>query len=460
MDMIVTAEEMRRAEKEYFASGADSREVMYRAGAAMADYIAGIMDSSPCQTSFLAVCGSGNNAGDGFVATQILASRGYDAHVAFIGEHDRLTPDAKYYLDKCSHLLSPVFEADIILDAIFGTGFHGELSGEALLAAKQLNSFDSLVLAADIPSGAGSGFSVRAHRTLCVQAAKPLCACGSHAQNAGRLTVLDAGIPGLNPCAYLINHDDIPAFLPRKSFYGHKGSFGSVGIVGGCRGMEGAAMLSAEAASRCGAGKVTIVSSLPYYDRRPPHIMLSDSVQDFDAVAYGMGAGRSQSALRTRESLLTLPCPVVLDADALFELDADSDILLSRKERGLRTVLTPHLGEAARLLGRPAQLIDADPIAAAVEISRLYHADTVLKSWYTVTVWEDRIYVLNNPTGALATAGSGDCLAGICAAVLARAQGALPAAPLIHNAAGHAAAKSFGSGSVNALDIISCIHLD
>lgn len=460
MDMIVTAEEMRRAEKEYFASGADSREVMYRAGAAMADYIAGIMDSSPGETSFLAVCGSGNNAGDGFVATQILASRGYDAHVAFIGDHDRLTPDAKYYLDKCSHLLSPVFEADIILDAIFGTGFHGELSGEALCAAMQINLFASTVLAADIPSGAGSSLSVRAHCTLCVQAAKPLCACGSHAQNAGRLTVLDAGIPGLNPCAYLINHDDIPAFLPRKSIYGHKGSFGSVGIVGGCRSMEGAAMLSAEAASKCGAGKVTVVSSLPYYDRRPPHIMLSDSAQGFDAVAYGMGAGRSQSAVQMRSSVLELPCPVVLDADALYELHTANSQLLSRKERGLRTVLTPHLGEAARLLGRPAQLIDADPIAAAVEISRLYHADTVLKSWYTVTVCEGRVYVLNNPTAALATAGSGDCLAGICAAVLARVQDALPAAPLIHNAAGHAAAKSFGAGSANALDIISCIHLD
>ena len=456
MKSIVSCELMRKREAEYFACGVPSREVMYRAGRKMAEYIMSLNKSG----NILVVCGSGNNGGDGFVAASVLDSHGYNVTVCYVG--DGFTADSAYFYDKCTHLLGELTDADIILDAIYGTGFHGELTGKALEAVRFINNSGAFVVSADIPSGVAGDAphrpkeAVNADVTLCVQAVKTNCACGDAAKHAGKLVVLDVGIPNCQSEAWLINAEDISLFTKKRDVFGHKNSFGSVGIVGGVPGMEGAAMLSASAAAKSGAGKVSIVSSLTYYGQRPPHIMQKETLDGFDAIAYGMGAGLTAQDVDKSDEILKQSAHVVLDADALtVELKNRADIIAQRRQKGLVTLLTPHVGEAARLLECDAAKINLDPVQAARDISRLYGCSVVLKSWYTV-ICHNGIYVLNHPQSVLAKAGSGDCLAGICASVLSN--GGHPAlAVLIHSRAGSLASERYGEMGATASDIISCI---
>ncbi len=460
MKNVVSCEFMRKCESEYFASGVQSSEVMYRAGNEMAKHIAAVC---PENGKILIVCGGGNNGGDGFVAAWVLDAQGYDVSVCFVG--DNLTPDSSIYYEKCRHLLGELCPADVILDAVFGTGFHGELTGKALDAVNFINKSDALVISADIPSGlpgdapCNTEFAVRADVTLCVQAAKPNCVCGSGSRFAGKTVVIDAGIPNCESNVKLIFQHDINAFLPQRDPFGHKNTFGSVAIVGGCDGMEGAAMLSAMAAAKSGGGKVSIVSALPYYGQRPPYIMQKTTLDGFDAIAFGMGAEISAQTQNAAKEILKKDCHVVLDADALTtDLKEARSIIMKKKERGYVTLLTPHVGEAARLLGCTNQVISSDPIKAAMYINNLYGCSVILKSWYTVVNHNGMTYVLNHPQSVLAKAGSGDCLAGICASVLA--VGGHPAgAVLLHSRAGSAAAEKYGSGSATASDVINCIRL-
>ena len=467
---VASVSEIRRAETEYFGS-ADVLQTVLTVGEKMAEYIL----ASPLmrnRKSLLAVCGQGNNGADGMAAAAVLKKAGLDVRVVFVGDAGKKSAPAAFCMEQCRELLCDLSPADAVLDAIFGIGFHGIAEGrekEAIEFINRLHEKGAVVFSADVPSGLGSEFKVHPDITIGVQAVKYACACGTSAAACGAPAAIDALIPGVRAEAQLIEHGDLRTFLPRKSPYGHKNSFGAVGIIGGCAGMEGAAMLSAEAAAKTGAGKVRILSPLPYYAARSPHLLLmpcepdNDALRGLDAAAFGMGAGRTEHTAVTARMLIQSELPLVLDADALWALHSARDMLKKRKERGLRCVLTPHIGEALHLIDDPALFadtaaIEANPVAAALHISRKYYCDVILKSWYSVIV-SNGVWILNSPTPALATAGSGDCLAGICAAVLARG-GQIPAAALIHNAAGHRAGTLYGRDSVTAEDIIRSVYLD
>lgn len=467
MKYICTSEQMHDFEKQCFTNGLQSqniqsgglqsRDIMYNAGCEMAKCIAAVADGKRT----LVVCGQGNNGGDGFVAASRLAASGYDVGVCFVGNLETLTPDAAYYYKQCTHLLCELSNADIFLDALFGTGFKGEMTGEFAHAAAFMNACKKTgryIFAADIPSGAPSEGAVQADETLFVHMPKVECACGAGGSFAGKLTVLNVGLPPMHTDTMLLEPCDLHSLLPFRNIRGHKGSFGSVGIVGGSVGMEGAALLGAEAALYSGAGRVSIVSALPFYENRNPCIMTVPSMQDvqalFDVLAFGMGAGRDAQTAETCALLLSMQVPLLLDADALFVLP---EVWTGRHGS---LMLTPHMGEAARLLGCSVQQIDAQPIAAALELSNKYTADVLLKSWYSIAVCKGKVYLLNNPTDALAKAGSGDVLAGIAAGLTAGgAANPLAGSMLVHNAAGHRAAAQYGRISTTAKELISSIRL-
>ena len=213
--------------------------------------------------------------------------------------------------------LSP---ADAVLDAIFGTGFHGIAAGrekEGIEFINNLHEKGRRCFSADVPSGLGSEFKVHPDITIGVQAVKLACACGTSAAACGAPAAIDALIPGVRAEAQLIEHGDLRTFLPRKSPYGHKNSFGAVGIIGGCAGMEGAAMLSAEAAAkRRGQERCAFFPPLPYYAARSPHLCLCPAsrtamlLRGSDAAAFGMGAGRTELWRAGHACFFKASCPL------------------------------------------------------------------------------------------------------------------------------------------------------
>lgn len=458
MKDILTVEQMRDAENEAIKNGTDALELMYRAGGKMAEYLKGII-----KDKLLVMCGRGNNGGDGFTAAWLLQTEGYEVLIYCPYDASELTEQSRFYFAKCKNVTNRLemcadFAPNVILDALYGVGFHGRVQGSMLDAVSFINNSGAFVVSADVPSGLGDA-SVNADVTLCVHAPKINTCCGALAKNCGKLVTVDIGIKESGSRIKLLEKDDINKFLPVRDNFGHKNSFGSVGVVGGCKGMEGAALLSAMAASKSGAGKVSIVSELDFYNRRPAYVMQSNSLSGYGALAFGMGAGRDESAKQILQNVLEQPCHAVIDADGLFaasKMQAEiSEINARRTGIGKITVFTPHVGEAALLLGVTPQEVEDDPVSAARSITQRYNCITVLKSWYSV-ICNDDIFVLNNPESALAKAGSGDCLAGICAAFLA--QNALVAgAVMLHNSAGVIAAERFGRASATAEDIISCI---
>ena len=476
MKNIVTVSQMRDAETACINSGTESIALMYRAGRGIAEFL---LNRIKPTDKVAVVCGHGNNGGDGFVAAWMLDGQGVDVSVFLVGDAQRLTSDSSYYYKKCKHLVKPMPDSfckyDVILDAIYGTGFHGELDINVKAVTQKINESQALVVSADIPSGVNgetgeiSDGAVKADVTLCIEAVKTACACGRSAELAGELETVEIGV-NLPDKQRLISLSDVEFLLPRSDKYYHKNCYGSVGIVGGCEGMEGAAMLSAMAAAKCGAGKVSIISDLPYYFNRPHHIMQrsSQDTSGMDALAYGMGAGREDACKETLKALLLTDTPLVLDADGVYMLDKElKQLIKKRRQNGAITVITPHIGEAARLTGNTAEQIHCAPIACAVNINKELGCITVLKSWYTVICCNDEVRVLNMPQRALAKAGSGDCLAGIVAAMLARSVrqntdvlDAISAAVLVHSAAGKRASEKFGTASATATDIIDSIFID
>ncbi|MBR3750957.1 MAG: NAD(P)H-hydrate dehydratase [Clostridia bacterium] len=458
MKDIVTIEQMQSLEREAIERGTSALELMYRAGAQMAKYL-----MSATKGRVLVMCGRGNNGGDGFTAAWLLSAEGREVLVYCPYSASELTEQSRFYFEKCTGVTSDLeqcarFKPEVILDALYGVGFHGSLSGDMLKAVRFINASGCQVVSADVPSGMWED-SVCANVTLCVHAPKMHTCCGKSAIKSGTLKVLDIGIKSYENGVKLLEQDDIIRLLPSRSRYGHKNTFGSVGIVGGCVGMEGAAMLSAMAAAKCGAGKVSVISSLDYYLNRPPHIMQRGTLDRQSCLAFGMGAGRSDDAADMLTRVLCEDCHAVIDADGLYAASrsqAVPQINAQRRKKGYKTVFTPHVGEAAMLLGIAPEQVERDPISAARSISEKYNCITVLKSWYSV-ICDGEIYVLNSPESALAKAGSGDCLAGMCAAFVA--QGASVAgAVMLHNASGRRAAEQYGRASATALDIISCIN--
>ena len=425
--------------------------LMENAGRAAADVIAERYD--PGGLDLLVLCGSGNNGGDGFVVARHLLARGADVTVLLTTEIAKLSGDAAVMaaawvgvggttFEKLEGSARALKQALLIVDALFGTGLSRDLSGSVAKLVKAANQAAAPIVALDIPSGldsnTGAVLGVSVQAALTVTFAFPLMGAFSTAAVglSGELVVVDIGVPsslGGMPIAsarWQGSHD-VAALLPARAPDTHKGSAGRVVAFAGSAGMTGAALLVGAGALRCGAGLVTLCSSpeaMLSLERRVLELMTAaydsediagsvDKILDrAAAVVVGPGLGQSDTARELSHYVtLNFPGPVVLDADGITHFCDEPQRL--REAKG-PIILTPHSGEMARLLGVSIAEVEADRMAALQKAVELTASVVLLKGPRTLIGVSGSLPVVNSSgCAALATAGSGDVLAGIIAAL-------------------------------------------
>ncbi len=432
--------------------------LMERAGRAIASMA--ITMAADRAGAIVILAGPGNNGGDALVAARELHRRGIDVLVALLDDEARYEGDALgawnawlAVAGASARTSDPVAEfeqASLIVDGLFGIGFSRAPEGKARAWIEAVNTALCPVLAIDIPSGvdADTGrvadIAIDADRTISFIARKPGLHTGDGVDHCGEVAIdllgLDTDDPmfevgdlgALNRPA-LFTH----AWKPRR-LNSHKGTYGSVAVVGGHAGMVGAALLASRTALHSGAGRVYVrllAKHAPGFDVLQPELMLRSSLDGVDANAHaiGPGLGSDDASIAALEGGLGTPKALVLDADALNLIAKDATLatrLAARPAQGLpAAVLTPHPLEAARLLGVDVDEVQRDRIAAATTLARRLGSVVVLKGAGSIVVDPSGVWVINttgNP--ALATGGTGDVLCGLVAGLLAQGLPPLDAA--------------------------------
>jgi ADP-dependent NAD(P)H-hydrate dehydratase / NAD(P)H-hydrate epimerase len=467
-----------------------SLDLMERAGEGLARVIAEQVPAG----RIAVVCGKGNNGGDGLVAARRLRAGGRDVDVLRLWEPDELSPDAAAQLARLPGAAPVRYDAarldgaDGLVDALLGTGTTGAPRAPFGRVIEELNAASGRRIAADIPSGVDAstgevaGAAVRAAATATFHAAKPGLWIAPGKAHAGAVTVVDIGIPpGApgEPDTGLID-PGVLRDLPRRGPESTKFSSGNVVVVGGSRGLTGAPSMAALAAIRAGAGYVTVAApaglelafaarlleamfvALPEEDGALSREALEPAVRAVgraDAVVLGPGLGKAPGTQAlARELAERIDVPLVVDADGLNALAGDLDPL---RRRRWPTVLTPHAGELGRLLERDSAEIGRARLAHARAAAQQAKAIVVLKGDDTlVAAPSGRVAVSPGGAPALATAGTGDVLAGVTGALLARGVShahAACAAVYAHVRAGRLAAAAHGPDSVIASDVIAAL---
>ena len=458
----------------------------------------------------LVICGMGNNGADGLAVARMLSLHGRETVVLLLGDRERATEEHQVQRGILAKLGIPVYKADghpeydnnerysLIVDALFGVGLSRPLEGTAAEAVSRVNQAGKRgvsVLSVDIPSGisAGNGqvlgIAVKADVTVTFGYDKLGMVFYPGTEYAGRRLVADIGFaepPDLPAAA----HGFLPGErgkLPGRAAGGNKGTFGRVFLAAGSFGMCGAAYLAGKAAGASGAGLVqiyTVKENVPVLQTLLPEAILTiadgGDVREAETgktvggtaenaaepgllgraavLVAGPGLSVTPSAGRMLRELLRerrrrgIPC--VLDADALNLLAKERELF---KELDERTILTPHMGEMARLVGKSVEELKADPIGVASRFRERYGAVCVLKDARTVVVSEKGVYVNLSGNDGMATGGSGDVLSGILGGLLAggmEPSEAAEAGVYLHGLAGDAAAKRLGRHSVMAGDIL------
>lgn len=471
------------------------------------------------------VCGKGNNGGDGFVIARHIAAAGARTYVYVLGQAEEYSDESQQHLstlqameDGESCLLTyfggterewrvlrqRLQSCQVVVDAMLGTGFHGNLREPVSSIVGLINEIAAAgtltVIAVDVPTGVNSDTGavsgsdeeengpLFADMTVTFGALKrglvlyPGRTCAGHVE-------LDAiGMPApllVQPedePAYLLQESDIAEILVPRSPDSHKGSHGTIGIVTGCSDMAGAALMAAHGAVRSGAGKVFLrvpAQTAPYCIGRQPEIMVRgvgqgayfteadaasvlEECASWSVVAMGPGMGRhDETKAFVKQILAHTECPVVLDADALNLLAGEKDFIAPM---GRRIIMTPHLAEFSRLSGLSVAEIQADPFMAAVQFVREWHVNLVLKGAPTLVVSAKTGNVYVNPTGnaGMACGGMGDILTGMIAAVSARESrpdicSAACAGVYLHGAAGDACRRQIGSYGFTPMEVADAV---
>ncbi len=452
--------------------GVPGEQLMEAAGTALAEAVASLSPQGPVRV----LCGKGNNGGDGLIAARHLRGMGFEVEAL---ELERGGPD---------DLDTWLSGAGAVVDAIFGTGFSGAPREPAATAIEAINRCGAPVVACDIASGvdASSGAveagAVEADLTVSFHAAKLGHRIAPGKWHTGELRVVPIGIPADAPVAPAGGSIELavlglpPARGPRST----KFSSGQVVIAGGSRGLTGAVRMSSLAAIRAGAGYATVAVPAdlePIFESGRPEVMsagcpggdgclapasLKPLLKAFEGAAAGVlgpGMGRDPGTVElARGAAAAIAAPLVIDADGLNAFAGEAARLAGREAP---TLLTPHAGELGRLLGRSSEEVGARRLTAAREAARQAEAVVVLKGDDTIVADGERVAVNALSAPALATAGTGDVLSGLIAAMLARGLepfAAACAAVLAHARAGREAAQRIGAAeSVIAGDVIEAI---
>lgn len=439
---VVTAAQMRVADQRTIVAGTSQETLMERAAKGVVDTLEGEYGSVAGRRAVV-ICGPGNNGGDGLLAAQILRDRAAIVQVVRV-------KDAPVALDP---------EADFVIDALLGTGFRGEVTGRFadLIHAMNHHFPHAKVIAVDIPSA----MQVRADCTVTFAAPKAEMLLHPSAHLSGKIIVHDIGIPDpFLPSGLFLSEPQefVHLFQPRRRD-AHKGDFGHVLVVGGAPGKTGAAAMAGLSALRMGAGWVTVACSDP---SRLAVELLSEPLESFTlarktVVAVGPGLGMDQAMVQRLMEIAQVP--MVLDADALNSIAGTAF-----HGRGVTTILTPHPGEMARLMGVSSPAEVGDRVTAAREFTRQRNVCLVLKGFRTlVAIPDGNVFI--NPTGspALAKAGSGDILTGLIAGMVAQfpdhLMDAVRAAVWLHGRLGELAAERWTEFGVLATDLLGELPL-
>jgi hydroxyethylthiazole kinase-like uncharacterized protein yjeF len=492
LDPCLDAEEMRATDRWAIEEqGVPSLQLMETAGRAVANVAAEAASSSKAAV----VCGKGNNGGDGLVAGRALREMGFDVDALLLAPGDQLSDDARANLDRFDgarhvdpgELPQAMRGAGVVVDAVFGTGFAGTPRDPAASAIAAMNEAEAPVVATDIASGVNAstgaveGRAVAADLTVTFHAPKIGHWIAPGKEHTGDLRVAGIGIPDrppIEPRGGLIR-TRVLELLPHRASGFTKFTSGQVVIIGGSRGLTGAVCLSALGAIRTGAGyatvavpadleaifetKLTEAMSLGCASRdgrlRPAASeQILGASERAACVVLGSGMGREPSTQRLAQELVQrIEAPMVLDADGL---NAHAGRIEKLAERNGPLVLTPHAGEMGRLLGRDSAEIDAKRAESAREAARRSGAIVLLKGDDSIVTDGDRLAINAISSPELATAGTGDVLSGMIAAVIARGMepfAATCAAVVAHSRAGRAAGQRIGHDSVIAGDVIDSI---
>ena len=455
-------------------------QLMCRAGQALADCVA---RRWPAVTEVCVLCGPGNNAGDGYVLARLLRESGLQTQVLFLSDPDRLRGDAlraaEDYLvtggEAQAFSGSLPARAGLLVDALLGTGLSRAVAGDYRSAIDQLNQHRAPILAADITSGVHAdsgrvlGVAVKAHTTLTFIGRKRGLFTGTGVRCAGHVEFDDLQVPGdvqasQSAEVQLIRQPALGPLARAREADAHKGDFGHVLVVGGNRGMAGATRLAAEAAARCGAGLVTVacrdcsVSGLNAgrYELMVHGVRqaaeLDPLLSRASVVLIGPGLGQDRWSRQLFERVIAAKLPLVVDADALNLLARDP---LSRQN----WILTPHPGEAGRLLQQPTSAVQQDRFAAVRQLAERYNGVAVLKGAGSLIARDAagpiRLCDQGNP--GMASGGMGDVLGGMLAALLAQGLGLFEAASAgvwLHGKAADLAAGEHGERGLLAADLM------
>lgn len=488
---VLTPADMRAVEQKAFGLGVPSLLLMEQAAHHVTDALCEMLDGGKSKR-VLFVCGSGNNGGDGLAAARLFALKGGKAEV-LLQKHPK-TEDAGKNLAFAKAMGIAVYAAedeelrhfasgyDAYVDALLGTGISGAPDEKTAALIELMNRSKKPVLSVDIPSGmdgksgACPGVCVQADVTVCFHAVKPGLLLTEHREWTGKIIPVDIGMWGMEDTlrdAVQEMHGRIlaPAALKcqhSKPLSSHKGNGGRIGIFAGSMGLCGAAAMCAKAALQAGGGLVTLLcpgDCMPVLQKLVPGAMCMEIEKAlaekpmFDVLVMGCGLGQTDDVWQKIKALYDPAKPTVWDADALNLLAKDPFVL------GEKAVMTPHPGEAARLLGCSiGQVLENRPLAAQ-KLCETYGCTVVLKSDVTVICRMDNgkpEYIFNAAgTPAMAKGGSGDVLAGMLGAVLHREQDPLQAAGLSclwHGLSGEAGEKRFGMQELTAETLIECFY--
>jgi NAD(P)H-hydrate epimerase len=474
---IYTALQVRELDRRAIeVCGIPGYELMTRAGHALAD---AVRELWPGARSIVVLAGPGKNGGDGCVCARVAQARGIAARVLALAAPEGLAGDARRAFDDfraaggSTRLLEPMaIEGDVIVDAIFGIGIARPVTGNYAEAIVAANAARRPILAVDLPSGLDAdsghphGVAVRADATVSFIGRKLGCYVGAGPDYAGlrRFAGLDvpmAAFAGVDAAADLIEQVSVRTALPVRERTAHKGRHGHVLVIGGSPGMAGAARLAGVAALRAGAGLVTVAThpASAAAIAVQPELMsvaadtargLAASIARADIVAIGPGLGRGPWASEMLDAALAADRPLVVDADAL-------NLLAEQPQRRDDWILTPHPGEAGRLLGTDASRVQADRLGAASELQRRYGGTVVLKGAGSIVLSENsRPAICDRGNPGMAVAGMGDVLTGVTAGIAAQCSDlplAAAAAVYAHADAGDRAARA-GERGLLASDVI------
>ena len=480
MERIVTAAQAKERDREVIASGISSLSLMHTAAEGIVSAVKALRKNNETVT---AISGIGNNGGDGIAAAWLLGREGVDARIVLCGDEKNCTPDAAHYLDAARADGVPVFaewqpeEHEILIDALFGVGLNRPVEGAAGDLIVRMNESGKPVVSADIPSGLHAdsgvvmGAAVHAARTVTMQAKKAGMLLGQGRALCGTVTVQPLYADEDEPELFDQDEADIAALLPERPFDSHKGMNGHALLCVGSKTYPGAALLSARAALRGGAGLVSVCTPdpvRPFFAAVPEAITIPTGTDDWceaaagraiaamenkQAIGIGCGAGKG-NLLPLIEAALRSGTKLVLDADALNQTAKERSLLrLLHKD----VVLTPHAGEMARLLDCTVPDVLSDPLGAV----KAFPCTTLLKGATTLVHANGRTAFLTFGNPGLAKGGSGDVLTGLVTALLAQGLSAFDAAragAYLLGTSADRAMKLLGERALLASDVIDMVQ--